>query len=48
MHSLNAKILIAGSIAPNVYDMANDEYIEIIDIMKIIVHNVCANAFATK
>ena len=34
MHSLNAKILIAGSIAPNVYDMANDEYIEIIDIMK--------------
>lgn len=34
MHSLNAKILIAGSITPNVYDMANDEYIEIIDIMK--------------
>ena len=34
MHSLNAKILIAGSIAPNAYDMANDEYIEIIDIMK--------------
>ena len=34
MHSLNAKILIAGRIAPNVYDMANDEYIEIIDIMK--------------
>lgn len=34
MHSLNAKILIAGSITPEVYDMANDEYIEIIDIMK--------------
>ena len=34
MHHLNAKILIAGSITPDVYDMANDEYIEIIDIMK--------------
>lgn len=34
MHQLNAKILIAGSITPDVYDMANDEYIEIIDIMK--------------
>lgn len=34
MHTLNAKILIAGSILPEVYDMANDEYIEIIDIMK--------------
>lgn len=34
IHYLNAKILIAGSIAPNIYDMANDEYIEIIDIMK--------------
>lgn len=34
MHHLNAKILIAGSIAPDIYDMANDEYIEIIDIMK--------------
>lgn len=34
MHHLNAKILIAGSIAPEIYDMANDEYIEIIDIMK--------------
>lgn len=34
MHYLNAKILIAGSIAPEIYDMANDEYIEIIDIMK--------------
>ena len=34
MHYLNAKILIAGSIAPEIYDMANDEYIEIVDIMK--------------
>lgn len=34
MHHLNAKILIAGSITPEIYDMANDEYIEIIDIMK--------------
>lgn len=34
MHYLNAKILIAGSILPDIYDMANDEYIEIIDIMK--------------
>lgn len=34
MHNLNGKILIAGSISPEVYDMANDEYIEIIDIMK--------------
>ncbi len=34
MHVINAKILIAGSITPEVYDMANDEYIEIIDVMK--------------
>ena len=34
MHIINAKILIAGSITPEVYDLANDEYIEIIDIMK--------------
>lgn len=34
MHYLNAKILIAGSIAPEIYEMANDDYIEIIDIMK--------------
>ncbi len=34
MHVINAKILIAGSIAPEVYNLANDEYIEIIDIMK--------------
>ena len=34
MHVINAKILIAGSITPDVYDLANDEYIEIIDIMK--------------
>ena len=34
MHVINAKVLIAGGITPEVYDMANDEYIEIIDIMK--------------
>ena len=34
MHVINAKILIAGSIIPEVYDLANDEYIAIIDIMK--------------
>lgn len=34
MNNINAKILIAGSISPEVYDLANDEYIEIIDIMK--------------
>ena len=34
VHYLNAKILIAGSIMPEVYNMANDEYVEIIDIMK--------------
>ena len=32
MHIINAKILIAGAISPEVYDLANDEYIEIIDI----------------
>ena len=34
MHVINAKVLIAGSITPEVYELANDEYIEIIDIMK--------------
>ena len=34
IHYLNAKILIAGSIMPDVYNLANDEYVEIIDIMK--------------
>ena len=34
IHAMNAKILIAGGIAPEVYELANDEYIEIIDIMK--------------
>ena len=34
IHYLNAKILIAGTISPGVYNLANDEYIEIIDIMK--------------
>lgn len=34
MNNINAKILIAGTINPDVYELANDEYIEIIDIMK--------------
>lgn len=34
MHVINAKTLIAGSIIPEVYELANDEYIEIIDIMR--------------
>ena len=50
MHVLNAKILIAGSITPDVYDMANDEYIEIIDVMKreeLAVLNTIATAEGT-
>ena len=34
MHVIHAKVLIAGSITPEIYDLANDEYIEIIDLMK--------------
>lgn len=34
IYNINEKILIAGSIAPEVYEFANNEYIEIIDIMK--------------
>lgn len=34
MHNLNGKILIAGSISPDIYNSVNDEYIEIIDIMQ--------------
>ena len=50
MHNLNAKVLIAGTITPEVYDMANDEYIEIIDIMKreeLAVLNTVATAEGT-
>ena len=50
MHNLNAKILIAGTIAPDVYELANDEYIEIIDIMKreeLAVLNTIATAEGT-
>lgn len=50
MHVINAKILIAGGIAPEVYEMANDEYIEIIDIMKreeLAVLNTIATAEGT-
>ena len=32
MHVISAKVLIAGGILPEVYELANDEYIEIIDI----------------
>ena len=34
IHYLDGKILIAGSIMPEVYNLTNDEYVEIIDIMK--------------
>ena len=50
IHYLNAKILIAGSIMPEVYNMANDEYVEIIDIMKreeLAVLNTVATAEGT-
>ena len=50
MHVINAKVLIAGGIAPEVYEMANDEYIEIIDIMKreeLAVLNTIATAEGT-
>ncbi len=50
MHAVNAKILIAGGIAPEVYELANDEYIEIIDIMKreeLAVLNTIATAEGT-
>lgn len=50
MHVINAKVLIAGGINPEVYDMANDEYIEIVDIMKreeLAVLNTIATAEGT-
>ena len=50
MHVINAKVLIAGGIKPEVYDMANDEYIEIVDIMKreeLAVLNTIATAEGT-
>ena len=34
IHYLNAKILIAGSLTPEIYEIIDDEYIEMIDIMK--------------
>lgn len=33
IHTMNAKILIAGSFLPKIYDMANDEHVKMIDIM---------------
>ncbi len=50
MHVISAKILIAGGILPEVYELANDEYIEIIDIMKreeLAVLNTIATAEGT-
>lgn len=50
MHIINAKILIAGTIPPDVYELANDEYIEIIDLMKreeLAVLNTIATAEGT-
>ena len=50
MHNINAKIFIAGSISPEVYELANDEYVEIIDIMKreeLAVLNTIATAEGT-
>jgi len=50
MHVINAKVFIAGGITPDVYRMANDEYIEIIDIMKreeLAVLNTIATAEGT-
>ncbi len=50
MHVINAKILIAGNIPPEVYKMANDEYVEIVDLMKreeLAVLNTIATAEGT-
>ena len=50
MNEINAKVLIAGGIAPEVYEMANDEYVEIIDILKreeLAVLNTIATAEGT-
>ena len=50
MHVINAKVLIAGGITTEIYDLANDEYIEIIDIMKreeLAVLNTIATAEGT-
>ena len=50
MNEINAKVLIAGGISPDVYEMANDEYVEIIDILKreeLAVLNTIATAEGT-
>ena len=50
MNEINAKVLIAGGISPEVYEMANDEYVEIIDILKreeLAVLNTIATAEGT-
>ena len=50
MHNIHTQILIAGGIQPEVYLMTNNEYIEIIDIMKreeLAVLNTIATAEGT-
>lgn len=50
MHVINAKVLIAGGISPEVYELANDEYIEIVDVLKreeLAVLNTIATAEGT-
>ena len=50
MSEINAKVLIAGGISPEAYEMANDEYVEIIDILKreeLAVLNTIATAEGT-
>lgn len=50
INEINGKIFIAGGITPEVYQMANKEYIEIIDIMKreeLAVLNTIATAEGT-
>lgn len=50
IQEIKGKVLISGGITPEVYNMANDEYIEIIDIMKreeLAVLNTIATAEGT-
>ena len=50
MDLINAKVLIAGGITPEIYNISKDEYIEIIDIMKreeLAVLNTIATAEGT-
>lgn len=50
MNAINSKLLIAGAISPEVYEMVNDENVKIIDIMKreeLAVLNTIATAEGT-